>query len=93
MIQLRRIEKVVLDSITRTISFGMFQTWNSFERSKLNIDWQRRRKTIQIILLRGFTFGFEKKLVLLFVGKSYNFSLDARTIARTNAANLSIIKR
>ena len=61
--QLSRIDKVVLDRITRPNDLRFFQTRNHPHEILLQLRRQRGRESVQINFVRIVTFRLEKKLV------------------------------
>ena len=50
-------------------------------------------EAVQVVFLCRFAFRFQEELVLGLVRKRHDFRLDARTVARADALDLSVIQR
>ena len=59
--QLRRVEIVVFDGITRTISHGVAKSRNLAERLHLDVDGQRATESVEVIFLRAVALWFEEE--------------------------------
>src|SRR5205814_9211634 len=60
---------------------------------RLHVTRQAHREAIDVDLARVEAFGLKENLVPLLVGKSDDFVLERRTIARADAANLAVEQR
>ena len=69
LVQLRRVEIVVLYSIAGTIHHAVLQSAYAVQCFELNLPWHRRAESVDVILARVHSLGFEEELVLVFVGK------------------------
>ena len=87
------IEIVVLYSIAGTINSNILQSIDRTQSLELDFYRQRRRKSVEIIFLRVFSFGLDKKLMRNLVGKSIYFGLYTRAISRTDTFYLSVVDR
>ena len=71
----------------------ILQADNLVQCFELHVVRERRRETVQIVLVRALALGFEEELVLLLVGKGAQFVLDARAVAWADAANRTVEQR
>ena len=60
MVELRRVEEIVFNSITWSVYLHIAKCRNGLQSAKLDIEWERRRKSIQIIFLCVLSFRFQK---------------------------------
>ena len=93
MIQLSRVEIIVFNCITWTVDLHISQRRNLVQGINLDLERKRRRETIEVEFVCSLTLGFQEELMRCFIGKCYYFCLNTRTITRTNALNLPVIKR
>ena len=86
------IEEVIFYCITGAVNYEIPECRNLFQCLNLYVHWQGRREAVQVEFLSGFTFRFQEKLMLLFVGEGHNFCLYTGTVTGTYALNLSVEK-
>ena len=93
MVELRRVEEVVLDSIAGSEYLHVAERRDSFERPQLHVQGQRRGKAVQVKLGRVHPFRLEEQLVLGLVRESNNLRLDAGAVARPDTFDLPVVER
>ena len=93
IMELCGVKIVILNSITRTENLSMFKTGNQMHSLNLDILRQRRRESIEIILVGVTTFRLEEKLMTGTLGKPNYFILYGRTIAWTHALDSTLKHR
>src|SRR5207253_2566829 len=91
--QLRRLNEVVLHRITRTEHDRLAQARQGMHELELHVAWKTRRKSVHVDLARMDPLRLEKNLMALLVGKPDDLVFQRRTVPRTDAANLAVIKR
>ena len=93
VMQLRRRKIIVFDGISGTEDVQIFESGDFVQRLPLHLPRQRRRKSVQIVFVGRFPFGFEKELVLLLVGEGPELVFDRRAVARSDAADRAVEER
>ena len=91
--QLRRRKIIVFDGISGTEDVQIFESGDFVQRLPLHLPRQRRRKSVQIVFVGRFPFGFEKELVLLLVGEGPELVFDRRAVARSDSADRAVEER
>ena len=74
--QRTRVEIIVFDRIPWPHDVRILQTFDGVKQFQLNIEWQRRRNTIRVILIGAQALGFQENLVRLLVRETMDFILD-----------------
>src|SRR5262249_5373952 len=91
--QLARIDKVVLDRVTRPNNPRFFESGDHSYELLLHLGRQGSREAIQIDFVRIVSFRLQEELMARLVGKLHDLVFDRRTIPRTNSLDLSRIQR
>src|SRR5690606_42118668 len=76
--QLSRIYEVIFDRVTGPNDANLAKAVNHPQQFLLKTGGQRRRKSVQIDLVRVVAFRFEEKLMPILFGKFYDLVLDLR---------------
>ena len=82
--ELRRIEEIIFDGISRTVDLYVPECRYLLQGSQLYIQRKGGGEAVQVVFLCRFAFRFQEKLVLCFICKRYDLCLDARTVARAD---------
>ncbi len=91
--QFRRIDRVVLNRVSRTHHLRGLKTWNRLDDRELNINRQRRAHAIHVNFMRVQPFWLEEELVHQLVRKLHDLVFDRRTIPRPGRLNLPAVHR
>ena len=81
-LELGRIEVIVLHGISRAEDSGVLHARNEMEGLELNFHRQRRRETLEIVLVGVLALGLEEKLMIILVRENAEFVFYARAVAR-----------
>ena len=93
MMQVLRIKVVVLDGIGRLEEDRVLQTFDGMDGIHLDLQRERGRETLQIVLGRVYTFRFQKELVGVLPRKRPQLIFNAGTVTGALAMNESGKKR
>ena len=93
MMQILGIEVIILHSIGRFKEYSVLQTFDGMDGVHLNLQRERGREALQIVLGRVYTFRFQKELVGVLPRKRPQLIFNAGTVTRALAMNESGEKR
>ena len=91
--QLRRLDEVVFDGVSRPQHHGIFKAWKRVHEIRLHISRQAHRKPVHINLARADSFRLQENLMALLVGETNDLVFERRAIPRTDAPNLAVEQR
>ena len=91
MLQLGRVEVIVLDGVTWSVDLRISQSRDFVQCLQLDVHRHARRKSVQVHLVRIFTFRLQEERMLLLVGEGDELGFYARAVAGTGALDLTII--
>ena len=92
-LQLRRVEVIIFNGISRLEYLCVFQTFDGMKRIQLGLERQGRGESLKIVFGSVPALRLEEQLVGILVFKNPELVLYARTISRTLAGDLSGKKR
>ena len=92
-LQLRRLHEVVLDRVARPQHHGVLEARQRVNELLLDLARQRHREAVDVDLVDVEAFRLEIDLVPLPVGEPHDLVFERRTVARTDALNLSVVER
>ena len=93
MIQLPRIHRVILDRVPGADHFGLLQSRNRCDHTRLHIDRHAGRHSVNVDLVCVEAFRLEEDLVRFLIGKFNELIFDGRAVSRSYAFNLSAVQR
>src|SRR6056297_1578035 len=82
-----RVQVIVLDRVSWPRDMRVLKTAHGSHKIELHIKGQACGNAIRVEFRGGQTFGLNKHLVRVLVGKAMNLVFDTRAVARTNAFN------
>src|SRR5262249_8799361 len=71
----------------------LFESLDRAQESLLDLRGQARRQTVRIDLVAVATLGLEEDQVMLLRSEAHDLVLDARAVARTDAADAPLVHR
>ena len=74
--QLRRLDVIVFDRVSGARDVAFLESGKRPQESVLHFLWKRRRKPVEVNLVRKKAFRLHEKLVSLALGESHHFVLD-----------------
>ena len=92
-IQLRRVEVIIFNGISRLEDLCIFQTFDGMKRIQLGLERKGRGESLKIVFGSIPALRLEEQLVGILIFENPELVLDARTISRPLAGNLSGKKR
>src|SRR4030095_13850901 len=85
VLQVARIEVVVLDRVARPRDVRALETRDRTHELELHVEGQARRNAVRVNLVRRQAFRLDEDLVRGLVREAMDFVLDGRAVARTDA--------
>ena len=88
-LKLSRVKIIILYCICRPVYLCILQSLYIMKSLHLNIEWKRRRKSLEIIFICSPSLRLKKKLMFILSSKSPELIFNTRTVSRSYTCDQS----